>query len=331
MHFTEPVDDSDPQYQAAVDGEIKFWSREHIFGADIEGARDSSFNRYTNARFTGDASRFWYETISAFGPFRKGLVLGAGGVSQEADILQSNPDVHLTFYDLTPEQTTARQEHLSPRFANRFVAESVDLNFVEIPSNTYDLIVSSGTLHHIINLDRLALQINNALTRDGYFFLQDYVGESRFEFSDEKKRVFEGLWTRAESQAGREPPRSLRWAKFDAEGGVHSPFEAIRSGETLEILRNRLVQSQLRTMGAVVGVMLFARPESQDAAAPEQPKRNLIEKLRSRVEGRRRGVPAHEAELAAFREFFLFDEVLSDAGVLTPTNAFGIYRKKTSA
>ncbi len=45
--------------------------------------------------------------------------------------------------------------------------------------STYDLIVSSSTLQHLINVEHAAAQMNRVLTPGGYVFPDDLVGDSR--------------------------------------------------------------------------------------------------------------------------------------------------------
>src|SRR5262249_56576432 len=62
----------------------------------------------------------------------------------------------------------------------RFVR--VDLNFVQLPRERYDVVWSSGTLHHLTNLEHLLDQVAVTLRPGGLFALHDYVGETRFAY-----------------------------------------------------------------------------------------------------------------------------------------------------
>ena len=52
-----------------------------------------------------------------------------------------------------------------------------DLNFVELPTNTYDFILCHGILHHLINLEHILYQINKSLKPNGLFLV--YRSEER--------------------------------------------------------------------------------------------------------------------------------------------------------
>jgi SAM-dependent methyltransferase len=312
------VSRDDPEYLRLRDLEIQFWSHDYGLGSSPTQADLSDlFVRYTNRRFTGDERVFWYECIRPHGPFENALVLGAGGVESEACMLELNDRTHFTFCELTPYQTEKRRKELEERFPGRVTTQETDLNFPDFPAGTYDLIVSSGTIHHLVNLDAIGEQINRALTPDGYFFLQDYVGESRFAFSAVKRRVFEALYARALRLRGESAPLSLHWNEVEP-GSNHSPFEAVRSADTLEIMRSHLIEEQLRTAGAVAGLMIFASP-AEAAPATAAARRPLLRRLLARLRPPRR---------TDFHDILLVDEILCDAGLLLPTNAFAIYRKR---
>ncbi|MFO0753891.1 MAG: methyltransferase domain-containing protein, partial [Thermodesulfovibrionales bacterium] len=61
-----------------------------------------------------------------------------------------------------------------------------NFNTFSLEENSYDLIFSVGTIHHVENLEWLFFQINKALTPKGVFVLRDYVGPNRMQFTEEQ-------------------------------------------------------------------------------------------------------------------------------------------------
>ena len=186
---------------------------------------------YINERFTGDRRVRWHDTIARRKTFRRGLMLGTTALKLEADILKTNPSLHLTFVDLSDGPLRRRVEVLGQRFPGRVATSVADLNFIELPADAYDLVVSASTLHHVTNLEYLGYQINRTLTADGWFFLHDYVGEPRCTPSPAKKQVFEVIYTRdILRQPGRQP--GLLWS----DESDLSPFCGVRSHDILGAL-----------------------------------------------------------------------------------------------
>ncbi|MGH7787779.1 MAG: methyltransferase domain-containing protein, partial [Candidatus Binatia bacterium] len=58
-----------------------------------------------------------------------------------------------------------------------------DLNFPRFRAAHYDVIWSSNTLHHVVNLERLFGCVADALRPGGLFVVHDYIGEARLQFS----------------------------------------------------------------------------------------------------------------------------------------------------
>jgi SAM-dependent methyltransferase len=318
------IEEGDPAYAELACAEAAFWAQPHGFGIEADAARAplSSTDRYTNARFTGDPLRPWHDDIARHGLFRRGLSLGASGIEQDARILGTNPSLHLTICDISDEALARWQRDLGARFPGRVETAQADFNFCDLPRDAYDLIVSSSSLHHVMNLERIASQINGALTQSGIFVLQDYCGENRCRFDARKKQVFELLHAR---DLARRPgrPTALRWVSAD-DGGF-SPFCGVRSQDTLGVLARFLALVRLRTAGALVFPLLLARPEGPPGPA------SLADRLRLRVRRRwlhLRGYPIGRVDDVFFDELAFVGDTLADAGLILPGNVYAIYRKR---
>jgi SAM-dependent methyltransferase len=286
--------------------------------------------RYHNERLAGDPNREWFETIGDFGDFERGCVLGAGPGRIEAHLLQRHERLHLTVYDIAAEALGRIQARLEKEFGGRIATRQEDLNFVTLPENSFDLIVSEACVHHLVNLEHVAFQVNRALTRDGYFFLRDTVGESYLQFSPEKKRLYAAL-LRA---TGSEEP-ILDWP--DREHWAYSPFESARSGETLEVFRQYLSEIQLRTCNALLRMNLVPRhsPRGQSRALHHRVLRRTRRIARGalgRLFIRSVGAERYLSRARARTELLLqLDGILSDSGHFKPGMAFAIYRKRGHA
>lgn len=320
-----PVTTDDAEYLAAARAEAEFWSRPQIYSIDgWVSAADGPIKRHYNRRFTGDEHTPWFETIARHGPYRRGLVLGCGGMLQEARILETNPGVHLTFCDIDESGLAKRAEEFGARFPGRVATRQIDLNFADLEPATFDLIVSGSTLHHIVNLEHVAGQIAKTLSDDGWFFLYDYTGESGMRFRQEQKRVFELIYERERARNPSVP--SITW--HDAEDGTYSPFEAIRGGETVGILREHLHEVERRTAGAIVGLLFFTGL-LDNGFEPRRPA--IVDRLKRRFANQGSAVRLlWEDMLSAecLRELSLMDAVVCDAKLFLPNNSFVTYRKR---
>jgi SAM-dependent methyltransferase len=312
----------DPEYRRQAAAEAAFWERVHPLGLEASEDRyvDGPVERYVNERFTGDRSTDWVATIPRWGTFRNGLFLGASSPSRERRVLETNPHVRMTLVDISPGAVERRVAALASRFGDRIAPATLDLNFLELPAERYDLVVSSSTIHHVTNLEHLAFQINRALTPDGFFFLEDYVGEPRCGFSPAKRRIFEMLYER---EVSRHPEKRSGLAWID-ESDL-SPFCGVRSDEILTVFRHHLDEIQLRTAATLTVPMARTRPLDFEHVLRNLPRWRILHAVLVQRLGLRQRIKIDPRYLAELR---LVGDTLGDAGILQPGVAFAVYRKR---
>ena len=313
----------DPEYlrQAAV--EAAYWERMHPLGLEAgeELYLEGQVEQYVNERFTGDRSIDWVSTIPRWGTFTHGLLLGASSPKRERRVLETNPQFRMTLVDISPGAVERRVGALAARFGDRISPATGDLNFLELPSESYDLIVSSSTIHHVTNLEHLAFQINRALTPDGFFFLEDYVGEPRFGFSAMKRRLFEMIYER---DVARHPEKKSGLTWIDASD--LSPFCGVRSDEILSVFRAQLQEVEVRTAAALTVAMTRTRSLDLADVIGGLPRWRIQLALLKRRLGIRQ--QTFEIDPQYLAELRLIGDMLTDAGILQPGVAFAVYRKR---
>jgi SAM-dependent methyltransferase len=334
------VEPDDPAYLATAAAEARYWQAVHPFSLEAvhPAYADGPVDRYLNRKFTGNEKLSWPSRIRQLGTFRRGLMLGAMSLPFETHVLETNPTLHLTLVDISDGPLARRVEALGPRFRDRLSTLTADLNFIALEPERYDLIISSSTIHHVTNLEYLAHQINRALTADGFFLLEDYVGEPRFGFSDEKKRLYEVVYNRDLARQGDRRP-GLIWQ----DDSDLSPFCGVRSNEILTVMPQFLDVVELHTAATLVTPMMRSRPVDDRTPKGEWTADNwkplgrrrqwIVEKLREkypRLLGKRR---SHQSLIPQefLDELFLLGDVLTEAGILLPCVAFGRFRKRRAS
>ena len=312
----------DPEYLRQAAAEAAFWEQVHPLG--LEAGEDiyveGPVEQYVNERFSGDRSTDWVATIPRWGTFTHGLLLGASSPKREQRVLETNPQVRMTLVDISPGAVERRVGALAARFGDRISPGTGDLNFLELPPERYDLIVSSSTIHHVTNLEHLAFQINRALTPDGFFFLEDYVGEPRGGVSPLKRRVFEMIYERDVSRHPWKKP-GLTW--LDASD--LSPFCGVRSDEILPVFRQHLHEVEVRTAATLTAPISRSRSLDLDDVFGSLPRWRIHWALFKRRLGIRRPIIIDPQYLAELR---LVGDMLADTGILQPGVAFAVYRKR---
>ena len=148
---------------------------------------------YTNKTVTGNVNlkplRWFWERYSPFSSVAN-VCCGIGNI--ERIICEAfNYEGDITGYDISTNSLSRAREQCAD-YPNVNFMES-DLNTMQWPENTYDLVMANGALHHIENLDFLLGQINKAMKSNTILYVNDYVGPNRFQWSDVQMRYANDL------------------------------------------------------------------------------------------------------------------------------------------
>jgi len=288
-HVIQPTDVTYP-YRAAR--EVSF-SRYATYSGTLFRAAPIG-TAWANAAYTGEATRPWLADLIARGPFRDAALLGCDDDRHEADWLRAGGSERLDVYELSPHAIRLVRASLGPlRQRVRFIR--ADLNFAELPAAAYDLIWSSGCLHHIVNLEHLLAQIERALRPGGIFAFHDYVGERRRQYSPARLARVNALLDSV-------PPRFRRGDLAPVRpptGDDLSPFCGMRPTELLPLAAARFTPLHVATFGYLFPLPLLLDLES---LAREDPP--LLARLQA-------------AETEA-----------RDDPTLQPASAYAVYRKR---
>ena len=128
---------------------------------------------------------------------------------------------------------------------------AADLNYLDLPADTYDLVAVKGTLHHLMRLDHVIAEIHKTLKPGGLLWVSDSDGDealttvlaaSAFMFVL-PTQVSYGEKLRGLLRFGLRSPSRVK-ASMEAEGS--SPFEgAGREHDWLKLIRERFTVEAL--------------------------------------------------------------------------------------
>ena len=258
------VPEDDVVYPSRARAEADFWTRVD-FGGFVELAKADEHQ--VNQVFTGAAARTWIEDLIGRGPFQDAACLGCDEAGYERLWIEQGGSRRLDVYDLSPGVIRKVRAGLGrARRRVRFVR--ADLNFVALPENAYDVIWSSGCLHHIVNLEHLFAQVERALRPGGLFAFRDYVGERRMQFGAERLGAINALMAEV-------PPRFRRTdAVVPPRVEELSPFCGVRSDDIVECAAQRFDWVHKGEAGA-----LFPLTLAVDMGALEREKPDLAARL----------------------------------------------------
>ena len=211
--------------------------------------------------------------------FARGLSIGCGTGPMERDLVRRNLVDRIDAFDgsansLRVAVETARAEGMSSRI--RYFA--ADFNQPALPHNVYDVVIIHQALHHVAKLEKLLRSVLGAMQPGGVLYLDEYIGPSRHDWTDELIAPHRRLYRTIPEAARRvdEVPFQIQ---------VPDPSESIRSAEIIAELEKGFDVQAMRGYGGNVLSVLY--PYIDFTKAPGAIERLIAEERRVLAAGER--------------------------------------------
>jgi SAM-dependent methyltransferase len=237
--------------------------------------------------------------------FERSLSLCCGDGAHEIALFQTKKVQKVSGFDISAGAIASAigkfQNAKVP--SERYHFEVADANELTVRDD-FDLILSSGALHHVQNLEGLLEAVAGALMPRGYFVVVEYVGPNRFQWTDQQLSVINGILRQLDLQYLKNnirlPLRRPRLEEFMAV----DPSEAIRAEEILPLLARYFTVEYLKHFNGTIAHPLYPllNPELTNAGAKDFD--------------------------TIIRSILYFEDVLISYNVLTSDFAFAICRRK---
>jgi len=114
-----------------------------------------------------------------------------------------------------------------------------DLNFLELPDKTFDLVVAQTSLHHVLFLEHVAEQVWRSLKSDGYLWIHDFIGETQGQYDPKRLSIMNRILAILPEKFRKNKIHNqlTTQIKRPEPGHLSSPFESIRSGEIIPVFQ----------------------------------------------------------------------------------------------
>lgn len=188
-------------------------------------------------------------------PAARAASLGCGRGRLDRALYRHGVVDALTGFDLSPESIAAARHFAAAAGIAAFDYRTADLDTIELEPGAYDLIVVEMALHHVAELERLADRIAAALVPGGLLLFDEYVGPTRFRWTERQIDVVNGLLAllppelRLTPDGIVKPPIRHEPPEFFER---NDPSEAIRSGEVVAALETRFEIRWCRRYGGTI-------------------------------------------------------------------------------
>lgn len=203
----------------------------------------------------------WERWVAAhFGrPARRSLDLGCGSGLKSVAVFQAGSTSEADGIDVSEERVAeGKRTRASIGMPGRF--EVADVNVCSLSRGAYDLIFSSHSFHHFLKLEHIMSEVSAALAPGGLFVLEEFVGPTQFQWTDQQIDLVRSLMTLLPDEY-----RMLRWNALKpyegrptvAEVVAVSPFESIRSSEIVPLFRQHFEIVEQRLLGGTLQHLLY--------------------------------------------------------------------------
>ena len=208
-------------------------------------------------------------------PLRRVLVLGCGTGRIERQLHERGWAREIVAFDLSPKALATARESAAGIDSIEYVLASMDdLPVGEPPflPASFDAVLGIGSVHHCSRLADLYAAVDSLLAPGGWFFLDEYVGPDRFQFSQAHMgqviTLADMLPERLLTTASGAVKRGFR-APSVAEVTAVDPSEAFSSSRILPLLPSHFdVVAERPYGGSILHVLLSDIAQNfQDAEA----------------------------------------------------------------
>ena len=259
------------EYRRLARLEFDYWARTPFSAVHLALDSSDASRQAGNLAYTGHADRSWLDDVIARGPFRRAAALGCNEAAYEGAWLRAGASKRLDVFELSRGVIRKVRSRLAGyRFGiawpdRRVRFHAADLNFARLPRDRYDVIWTSGCLHHIPNLEHLCAEVEAALHTGGLFAILDYVGERRLQYDPDRLALVNEVFRAFPPQfrvAGAPAVTAPRLEEL-------SPFCGVRSDEILSVAQARFDVVHLGQAGALFPIRFFLDFHALERDAPD--------------------------------------------------------------
>jgi SAM-dependent methyltransferase len=257
--------------KSAAEVVADYWATDHK-GAKkaISWLEHPTILRNVCRRITGDPdvrAIDWFQRKYLPETVELALSLGCGdGLFERDAVVRINLAQKFHANDISPGAIqTAKLEAEKAGIADRIDYSVVNLDEDGLPQDTYDAVFGLPSIHHVFRLERLFKNIRASMKPGALFYLDEYVGPSRFQTTPKVTAIINEIRAAL--------PDRLKRSLFTENGSRilgdytpspvehferHDPSEAVRSSEIVPLLKMYFDVIEYRPFGGTILHMLLS-------------------------------------------------------------------------
>lgn len=124
----------------------------------------------------------------------KALSLGCGVGHRELSWVETGKFSGIDAYDLSEGRIRAAAQLASEKGYGDVIDYRVgDVYNIEMRENYYDVVFGEQSLHHFTPLEEILLRVEKFIKPGGYFIVNEFVGPTKFQWTDRQLQAVNGL------------------------------------------------------------------------------------------------------------------------------------------
>lgn len=234
----------------------------------------------SNTLASDDLSRDAYDRLASLLrqrgwtlPIDRSLSIGCGFGALERDLSARGLISEIDAYDIAAGAVTEAERLARQLGLTRVRYHVADLETIDLPPASVDAVFAHSSVHHVERLEALFAVIQRTLRPGGVFHLHEYVGPTRFQWTDTQLQLanlfLDSLLPRLRRQPDGQPKEALRRPTIE-EMIAADPSEAVRSAELVGALSPYFDIVEHRPLGgALAHIALGGIAQNFDPASSE--------------------------------------------------------------
>lgn len=203
-------------------------------------------------------SWFFNHYIESGTVFERSLSVCCGDGAHELSLAQTGRVQFIRGFDVSEGAIThaisSFEKAAIPKGSYAF--EVADADNLQIEGR-FDLILSTGALHHVTALENLLSRLSSMLDCKGYFVVLEYVGPNRFQWTDAQLSVINDILRQLDPRYLKENKSIELGRPSIADMMKIDPSEAVRSGDIVRLLPEYFVVEYFRNFNGTIMHQLY--------------------------------------------------------------------------
>lgn len=236
-----PVNASDPPTDGSAAG---YWNEAHLAQP---GGDDGNFMQHPLVRVymsmrsfgevVGQLDVVAAELRTRTQPGARIVSVGCGRATKERTLASMMPDRQFVGLDVADRVLEVATEEARAAGIGNLELRVADFNALELEADAYDALLGLGAIHHVEALEAFWAAAARGLKPDGVVLAQEYVGPSRFQWTEAQIEQGDRVLAELVPDAHKLHHRRVHRPSV-AEMCRIDPSEAVRSAEILTTLKD---------------------------------------------------------------------------------------------